>query len=83
MITLRDFARLGEALGVGEEHIERPAGVADVAALTRWLQNRDDAWRQALADKRLRVAVNPQLTTADAAIGDGDEVAWYPRVTGG
>jgi len=83
MITLRYFARLRETLGVGEEHVELPAGVDDVTTLTRWLQERDDTWRQALADTRLRIAVNRQIATVDADVNDGDEIAWFPPVTGG
>jgi molybdopterin synthase sulfur carrier subunit len=83
VITLRYFAGLRERLGVGEERIDLPEGVEDVAALARWLQGRDDHWRQALADSRLRVAVNQQIATAGACIGDGDEIAWFPPVTGG
>ena len=83
MITLRYFARLRETLGVGEERIDLPDGVTDVAALTRWLQARSDTWRRALADQRLRVAVNRQIATSAAGIVDGDEIAWFPAVTGG
>jgi len=83
MITLRYFASLRETLGVGDEQIELPDSISDLAALTRWLQGRDDTWKQALADKRLHVAINQQLVHTNTAIKDGDEVAWFPPVTGG
>jgi molybdopterin converting factor small subunit len=36
-----------------------------------------------MSDQRLRVAVNQELVKPDAAVRDGDEVAWFPPVTGG
>ena len=83
MITLRYFASLRETLGTGLEQVELPDDIGDLAGLTRWLQGRDANWEQALADKRLHVAINQQIVTADAAVRDGDEVAWFPPVTGG
>jgi len=83
MVQLRYFASLRETLGVGEEQLELPSGISDLNALTRWLQDRDDTWKRALADSRLHVAVNQQIVTSNAAISDGDEIAWFPPVTGG
>lgn len=83
MIQLRYFASLRELLGIGDEQIELPDGVHDLTALTRWLQERDASWASALADSRLHVAVNQEIVKADARVADGDEVAWFPPVTGG
>jgi len=83
VITLRYFASLRERLGVGDERVELPAGVGDLTGLTAWLQGRDAVWREALADRTLHVAVNQELVADNVRIGDGDEVAWFPPVTGG
>ena len=83
MIQLRYFASLREILGIGDEQIELPDGVHDLTALTRWLQERDATWASALADNRLHTAINQQIVKADASVTDGDEVAWFPPVTGG
>jgi molybdopterin synthase sulfur carrier subunit len=83
MLQLRYFASLRETLGVGDECIELPDGIRDLPALTRWLQARDDTWASALADTRLHVAINQEIARPDARIADGDEVAWFPPVTGG
>lgn len=83
MITLRYFASLREVLGTGEEHIPLPDAVSDIAGLTRWLQARDATWHEALGDRRLHVAVNQRIAGTGAAVSDGDEVAWFPPVTGG
>jgi len=83
MLQLRYFASLREALGIGEEQLELPPQVTDIASLTRWLQRREEPWASALADSRLHVAINQVLARPDAAVADGDEVAWFPPVTGG
>ena len=83
MIRLRYFASLRETLGVADEQLELPAGVRDVSDLSRWLQARGSEWERALADRQLHVAVNQVISSPDATIRDGDEVAWFPPVTGG
>jgi len=83
MIQLRYFASLRETLGVGDEQLELPEGVSDVASLVRWLQSRGKVWDAALSDRRLHVAVNQEIVRADTPVSDGDEVAWFPPVTGG
>ena len=83
MVQLRYFASLRETLGTGDEQLELPGDINDLTGLTRWLQNRDDTWKQALSDTRLHVAINQQIVNTNAAVTDGDEVAWFPPVTGG
>jgi molybdopterin synthase sulfur carrier subunit len=83
MVQLRYFASLRETLGTGDEQLELPGDINDLTGLTRWLQNRDDTWKQALSDTRLHVAINQQIVNTNAAVNDGDEVAWVPPVTGG
>ena len=83
MLQLRYFASLRESLGIGDEQVELPEGVHDLTGLTRWLQDRDATWASALADSRLHVAINQEIVKVDAAIRDGDEIAWFPPVTGG
>lgn len=84
MITLLYFARLRETLGRDREQLALPAGVTTLAALRAHLAQRGDAWAKEMAEGRnLRAAVNQTLATADAALADGDEVAFFPPVTGG
>ena len=83
MVQLRFFASLREALGVADEQVDLPGGITDISALTGWLQERDDTWRTALGDSRLHVAVNQAIVKPDCPVSDGDEVAWFPPVTGG
>jgi molybdopterin synthase sulfur carrier subunit len=83
MLQLRYFASLRESFGIGDEQIELPDGVHDLPGLTGWLQARDNSWAAALADSRLHVAINQEIVKPDAAVSDGDEIAWFPPVTGG
>lgn len=78
------FASLRERLGTAGEEIELPAGVGTVAALRSHLRQRGGAWELALADgKLLRMAVNQDMAPPAAPIRAGDEVAFFPPVTGG
>lgn len=78
------FAGLREQLGVSGEELELPAGVATVAGLRSHLMGRGGTWRAALAEgKLLRMAVNQDMAQPAAAIEAGDEVAFFPPVTGG
>jgi len=81
-ITILYFASLREALGTEREQLELPAGIASVAALRAWLVARGIEWSP-LAASRVRAAVNQALVSEAAAVADGDEVAFFPPVTGG
>ncbi|MEW5944414.1 MAG: molybdopterin converting factor subunit 1 [Pseudomonadota bacterium] len=84
MVTLLYFARLRETLGLPSEEVELPAGVATVEGLTEWLRRRGGAWAEELAPvKPVRVAVNQEMAAPQTALADGDEVAFFPPVTGG
>ena len=84
MVTVLYFARLRESLGRGSEQITLPAGVRDLEGLRALLMARGGAWEQELAPhKPVRAAVNQAMAVGDAPIADGDEVAFFPPVTGG
>ena len=75
------FASLKEALGISGEVVELPAGVATVGTLRDWLVAQG---REKLASaKNLRCAVNQNMAGLDAAVKEGDEIAFFPPVTGG
>ena len=75
------FASLKEALGIGNEALDLPAGVTTVGGLRDWLASHG---RDPLAGaKNLRCAVNQDMAGADAIVRDGDEIAFFPPVTGG
>lgn len=75
------FAGLRETLGIGSETLDLPADVATVGGLRDWLVG---LGRDKLASARnLRCAVNQEMSGPDAAVRDGDEIAFFPPVTGG
>lgn len=76
------FASLKEALGIGAETVVPPAEVTTVGQLRDWLATAGN--RAALASARnLRCALNQEMASVDAPLADGDEVAFFPPVTGG
>ena len=84
MITLLYFARLREALGTGREELVLPSGINTLGALRTHLAQRGDAWaKEMAAGRNLRAAVNQDIATADTTVKDGDEIAFFPPVTGG
>jgi molybdopterin synthase sulfur carrier subunit len=74
------FANLREAIGCAAEDIAFPAGVTTVADLRAALGVRHAVL---LTAKNLRAAVNQTMCAMDAPVADGDEVAFFPPVTGG
>ena len=78
------FAGLREQLGIPGEEIELPSDVTSVAGLRSHLMQRGGAWQSAFAEKKLvRIAVNQEMVSAASPIKAGDEVAFFPPVTGG
>lgn len=83
-IQLRFFAGVREALGISQESVTLPAGVATVGAVRAHLRERGGAWAETLAEGRaLRMAYNQEMTGPETPIGEGGEVAFFPPVTGG
>lgn len=78
------FAWLRERIGLAEEQVDPPAGIRTVAQLVAWLRSRGARYAEALADTaRVRCAVNQEFATPDAVIAPGDEIAFFPPITGG
>jgi molybdopterin synthase sulfur carrier subunit len=75
-IKVRYFASLRETMGRVEEDL-MPEGVATVAELWKAVNE-----GQPLPE-RILCAVNMEYAEASTAVRDGDEVAFFPPVTGG
>jgi sulfur-carrier protein len=83
-VTVLFFANLREQLGTGVEVVDVPDSASTVAGLRLHLMQRGGAWQEVLADmKVVRVAVNQDMAAANAPLNPGDEVAFFPPVTGG
>jgi sulfur-carrier protein len=84
MVTILYFARLREALGTAKEEVALPKGVANLGALRQVLAGRGETWAHELSHSRsVRMAVNQDMASADTPVKDGDEIAFFPPVTGG
>jgi molybdopterin synthase sulfur carrier subunit len=78
------FAWLRERIGTGAEEFALPQGVTTVAGLVAWLRARGGGYEAAFgATASIRCAVNQEFADPDAALRPGDEVAFFPPVTGG
>lgn len=82
-IKLLYFAHLREVLGTSGEEIELPAGVVDIATLRNHLALRGNAWLMLAQAQSLRAAINQRMAVPAAPIADGDEIAFFPPITGG
>ena len=78
------FAWVRQKVGLGQESVSPPAEVADVGALMQWLAARSPGHAAAFANaKQIRAAVNQEFCGPDHPVRAGDEVAFFPPVTGG
>ncbi|WP_193182812.1 molybdopterin converting factor subunit 1 [Nisaea sediminum] len=78
------FAWMRGKTGIGEEDVTPPAEVTDVAGLVAWLKTRGPGFEDAFQNMEVvRAAVNQEFVELDAPVKAGDEVAFFPPVTGG
>ena len=77
MIELKYFASLRDQLDCDGEQLDA-TGVDTVADLRELLAQRGGAWAEQLLDGRTLAAVNQSMASADAAVADGDQVAFFP-----
>lgn len=82
MITVRFFASLREQLDTEQLEVAGSAA-ATVADLQQHLSGRDQRWQAALGNPRILAAVNQAMAKPSTPLKAGDEVAFFPPVTGG
>lgn len=76
-ITVRYFASMRDKMGRAEEAVAVDGDSVTVADV--WKKVTDG---QSIPDSTL-IAINMEYTDADAVLKDGDELAFFPPVTGG
>mgnify|MGYP000358363800 CR=1 FL=1 len=82
-IQLKFFASVREQLGVSVETVEFEAGLT-AFAVRELLMQRGDVWAAALSHQKvLRIALNQEMLQGDQPLKEGDELAFFPPVTGG
>lgn len=83
-VKLRYFAWVRERVGLAEEEIELPPGVATVADLVAWLARRGEAYAHAFENpKMIRAAIDRAHVKPETAITGAREIAFFPPMTGG
>lgn len=82
MIKVLFFAQLKEQLGCSEYNLDINSSVP-IDWLREQLANQDDNWQECMQNGKLLMAVNQELVSGEALVNDGDEVAFFPPVTGG
>lgn len=80
MVTIRLFASLKDVTGVGSLALESNTETTPRAVFQNLVKQYPDLSRY---EKHLLVAVNEEYARMDLPIRDGDEVAFFPPVSGG
>ena len=84
MIKIKYFARLSESLGLKSEELEYNEQISTAEDLINQLIERGEIWSiEFSGENKILLAVNQQMSERDATVKDGDEVAFFPPVTGG
>lgn len=84
MVHILFFASFREQLNTRQVELEltdTPCSVADL--MGRLIATGGEAWQHVLGSDNLVIAVNQSVCSRQQAVCDGDEVAFYPPVTGG
>ena len=81
MLKVLFFAQTPELIGIDEIVLEQDFATAD--ALREHLSQKGDKWALALEKGKLLVAINQTLMPLESAVKSGDEIAFFPPVTGG
>lgn len=81
-IDILYFASLAEKLACDKETLDLPEDIHTIEDLTLYISSRGLPWSQ-LRDSTILSAVNHEMAKANSEIKDGDEVAFFPPVTGG
>jgi molybdopterin synthase sulfur carrier subunit len=83
-VTILYFAWLRERTGTTQESLELPDGLTTIGDLIALLRARGGGYEAAFSLGRvIRAAVNQNFADPSTPIAPGDEIAFFPPVTGG
>jgi molybdopterin synthase sulfur carrier subunit len=83
-VTLRYFAWVREKIGLGEERVALPDGVATAAELIGWLRARGEQYDEAFRKPEvIRIAIDRVHSKPSASIANAREIGFFPPMTGG
>jgi sulfur-carrier protein len=82
MIKVLFFAQLRDQLGISELSLNSDDN-PNVQVLLNNLKDKNENWDRVLSKATLMVAINQTMSNKTATIVSGDEVAFFPPVTGG
>ncbi len=77
------FASLRETLGVKSVDLSIPEPSKVSAVIAQLVAEHSPDWLEILTAENIRIAVNQDMINDDIVVSDGDEVAFFPPVTGG
>ncbi|QCI70445.1 MULTISPECIES: molybdopterin synthase sulfur carrier subunit [Vibrio] len=81
MITVLFFAQTRELVGV--DSLEVDAQYNTIEVIRSHLVTKEGKWDIALEEGKLLAALNQSIVPLTTEVKDGDEVAFFPPVTGG
>jgi sulfur-carrier protein len=83
-VKLVYFAWVRERIGLPEEEVELPPGIATVADLVGWLKARGEEYDYAFENEGVvRAAIDKVHARPDAPLAGAREIAFFPPMTGG
>lgn len=84
MLTVKFFSLIREALNCEELSIECQEGLSTVNDVREYLaSSQGDTWRDTLFQPNVVHALNQRVVPAETSVCDGDEIAFFPPMTGG
>ena len=83
MITVHFFASYREQLDCDKLTLNDGEHPNTLAQLKAQLALKGESWQRVMSSDRTLMAVNQVMTRGDVALNHGDEIAFFPPVTGG
>ena len=78
------FAWVRVKMGVSGEHVDPPQNIKDIEGLLDWIKQRNAISNETFSNiSNMRIAVNQEYVDIDHPVKPGDEIAFFPPVTGG